>query len=127
MLGVVQFRHTSPGGRVFSVVLMLLCLVITLGALVVSVDALAKGHTTLRLRRGGRIGLDGWVAYAYAINGLIFGAATLCFTAVFGVAGLAPQRWGRGMFPLLGFGAVLFTVAAVGAVGLAVAMFIRSL
>jgi hypothetical protein len=111
----------------FSVVLMLMCLVITLGAFVVSVDALAKGQTTLRLRGGGRIALDGWVAYAHAINGLIFGASTLCFTVVFGVAGLGPQRWGRVVFPLLGFGAVLFTVAAVGAAGLTVATFIRSL
>ena len=128
MLGVIRFRTTSPGGRVFSVVLMLLCLAITFGALVLSVDTLAKGHTTLRLRGGGgRIALDGWIAYAYAINGLVFGASTLCFTVVFGVAGLGPQRWGRVVFPLLGFGAVLFTVAAVGAAGLTVAMFIRSL
>ena len=128
MRGVIRFHTTSPGGRVFSVVLMLMCLVIASCALVLNADTLAKGHTSIRLRGGGgRIALDGWIAYAYAINGMIFGASALCFAVVFGVAGLGPQRWGRVAFPMLGYGAALMVVAAVGAMGLTVAMFVRSL
>ena len=112
----------------FAVVLMLLSLVIALTALVMNVDTLGKGHTSIRLRGGGGpIALDGWIAYAYAINGLIFGASAFCFAVVFGVAALGPQRWGRVVFPMLGYGAALMVVAAVGAMGLTVAMFVRSL
>jgi hypothetical protein len=91
---VLRFSTTSLGGRMFAIVLMLMCFVIAVAALVFNVKTLTEGHTTLRLRGGTRIAIDGWLAYLYAINGLIFGAATLCFTVVFGAAGLGPQRWG---------------------------------
>jgi len=110
----------------FAIVLMLMCFVIAVAALVFNVKTLTEGHTTLRLRGGTRIAIDGWLAYLYAINGLIFGAATLCFTVVFGAAGLGPQRWGRVVFPLLGVGGVMFVASAMGAAVITVLLLIRS-
>ena len=126
MLIVTRAYRTSPGGRVFAVVLTLLCFVVGLAALALSIDALTEGRTSLRLRRGGRIHLDGWLAYAYGLNGLIFGAATLCFAGVFAAAGLGPQRWGRPAFAMLRLGAVLFMFAAVGAMAIGIALLVRS-
>jgi hypothetical protein len=126
MTAVTRSYHTSPGGRVFAVVLMLLCLLIGVAALAFSVDALTDGRTNVRLRRGGRIHLDGWLAYAYGVNGLIFGAAALCFAGVFAAAGVGPQRWGRPAFAMLRFGAVLFMFAAVGAMAIGIVLLVRS-
>ena len=105
---------------------MLMCLMIATAALLVSTHILMEGHTTIRLRGGGQVTLHGWVAYVYAINGLVFGASTLCFALVFGAAGLGPQRWGRAVFPLLGLATALFFGAAIVAAGITLVLLIRT-
>ena len=122
---VARFDTTSPGGRVFAVVLMALCLAIGTAAVWFNADTLIEGHTTVRLRRGGRIALSGWLAYAYAINGLVFAAAALCFAPSFAAVGLGPQRWGRAAFALLRVGAILFAVAAIGAMAIVLTLLVR--
>jgi hypothetical protein len=122
----IRMHATSPGGRVFAAVFLLICLVIGVGVIAMSVEAVATGDTTLRLRRGGRIHLSGAWAYAYALNGLLFGAACLSVASGLTVAALGPQRWGAKGFALLRAGGVLLMTAAVGATVMGIGLLIRS-
>jgi hypothetical protein len=72
----IEVRSTSPGGRVFAVIMGLLATIIASGAWIWAWNTLTTGIVTLSIGRGrsrGKVSLDGALAYMQGLGMAAFG------------------------------------------------------
>ncbi len=117
--------YTSPAGRIVAllgaVLLLLLALVLTR----MSFDTVWAGHTVFRVRRGGRISIDGWRAYLHAFAGLLFALYCLTVSICCIRGALTPERFGPDFERFIAAARVFLLAAGAAALTLALSLFFR--
>ena len=119
----IYLDGTSVGGRVFGVVVGLVCAALGLGFGVMAFNALIDLETTIsigRARSRGRLTLDGWSAAFYGVGGLCLATTWLMVASPLLLSAFAPsssitQRAWRLLnhAPWTLFAAAAFTLIAV--------------